>query len=430
MLSKLKSLQFHFLSKMYNSIAFYPAAVTLGFILLAILLLEVDSTGNMKSLMEKHTPYLIINNADTARVILSTLIGGVISLTVFSFSMVMMTLNQASANFSPRLLPGLISEKNNQFVLGFYLGTIVYNLIIIISILPSGKAYTLNVLSIFVGIMLGILCLTLFIYFIHNISNGIQIDNILFKVFTTTKNNIADLKPSQPDPQSMVTQSEGWTTLISQKEGYYFGYDTQSLLSLCDKYDISFHIIIQVGDFIMAHHPILKVSKSLDDEVVDQIIDLFYYSHQNDESSHYIFGIRQITEVGIRAMSPGINDPATAMITLDYLSVLFSERMQVSDSIIHRSEETNNYIRESRNTLCNIISECFSAYRIYASHDLNVMKKLLSILKSLKSCKSIDQDYLICLDNQLKILADEAKNSIENKHDLTVFLDQVPNLKN
>ena len=76
-------------------------------------------------------PALVIDDTDTAKTILSTLIGGLISLTVFSFSMVMVLLNQASSNFSPRVLPGIVSDQKHQIVLGLYIGTILYNIFIL-----------------------------------------------------------------------------------------------------------------------------------------------------------------------------------------------------------------------------------------------------------------------------------------------------------
>src|SRR5690606_15243639 len=129
---------------------------------------------------------LIIDNADTARSLLSTLIGGVISLMVFSFSMVMILLNQASTNYSPRLLPGLISNKRHQFVLGFYIGTILFNILCLINVLPGDNPFQIPAFTILIAIMLGPVCLILFVFFIHSISEAIQINNILQRLYQVT----------------------------------------------------------------------------------------------------------------------------------------------------------------------------------------------------------------------------------------------------
>ncbi|MEJ2585052.1 MAG: DUF2254 family protein, partial [Robiginitalea sp.] len=117
-----------------SSIAFYPSLIATGLFLLSLGFLWLEGSTGLGKGVSSNLPFLISKDSSTVRVLLSTLIGGVISLTVFSFSMVMIVLNQASSNFSPRLLPGLISDKRNQVVLGMYIGTILFNLIILINL--------------------------------------------------------------------------------------------------------------------------------------------------------------------------------------------------------------------------------------------------------------------------------------------------------
>ena len=108
-----------------NSIAFYPSMIAMLMIAFAILAIYLEDALITKKILNK-LPILIIHDPDTGRAILNTMIGGIISLMVFSFSMVMLLLNQASSNFSPRVLPSLIANKRHQFVLGVFIGTIVY----------------------------------------------------------------------------------------------------------------------------------------------------------------------------------------------------------------------------------------------------------------------------------------------------------------
>ncbi len=98
--------------------------------------LELSFPGNDNRISE-NLQVLLVKGNDNARQVLSALIGGVISLTVFSFSMVMVLLNQATSNFTPRIIPGLLTDKKNQFVLGFYIGTIIYCIIIILNVKPG-----------------------------------------------------------------------------------------------------------------------------------------------------------------------------------------------------------------------------------------------------------------------------------------------------
>ena len=165
-----------------SKIAFYPTIFTLGGFVLALIMKWIENSG-ISTEMIKVFPQLGLESGDTARSILSVWIGGLMSMMVFSFSMVMMMLNQASNNYSPRLLPGLISDRRHQMTLGIYLATIMYNIFTLFSVQPSDQEYTLPGLSILIGIGLTIFCLVLFIFFIHNVSQSIQINNILDRIF-------------------------------------------------------------------------------------------------------------------------------------------------------------------------------------------------------------------------------------------------------
>lgn len=111
-----------YIVKLESNIAFYPSLISLVGLFFAFFMYYLESWGVSKYLVE-NAPLLVINNVDTARDLLTTFIGGLISIMVFSFSLVMILLNQASSNFSPRLLPGLISNRRHQVILGIYNAT-------------------------------------------------------------------------------------------------------------------------------------------------------------------------------------------------------------------------------------------------------------------------------------------------------------------
>ncbi len=168
-----------------NSIGFYPTLISIIFFIFSLVMIFLESRGGTKYFI-KHFPVLMISSKDTARIILSTIAGGVISLTVFSFTMVMIVFNQAATNYSPRIIPGLISRKFHQVVLGFYVGTLIYCFIIMINIDSEHFGISVPAFAVFIGVFFGIICLILFVYFIHSISNSIQIGNILQEIYIQT----------------------------------------------------------------------------------------------------------------------------------------------------------------------------------------------------------------------------------------------------
>lgn len=182
-----------FLKKNYfeviHNIAFYPILISLAFLILAIGGVQIESL-EMVNDIKKKIPYLFIEDYETARAILSTIIGGILSLTVFSFSMVMVVLNQASSNFSPRLLPSLISNKKHQIILGFYIGTLLYCIIILTTLGAYGIDSNSVGLSTMIAALASLTCIGLFVYFINSISRAIQIHNIIERIYDATSKHL------------------------------------------------------------------------------------------------------------------------------------------------------------------------------------------------------------------------------------------------
>ena len=182
-----------------NSIGFYPSLLSVAFLIFAVLTMSVEYLApieQFKSLIS----FVLVDSAENARTILSTLAGSIISLTVFSFSMVMVVLNAASASLSPRVVPGLITRKSHQMVLGFYLGSIIYSIIMLINInkLDNGNT-AIPSLGVLFALIFGLISLGLFVFFIHSISKAIQVDNVLNGLFRQTKQEIQDIINKQGD---------------------------------------------------------------------------------------------------------------------------------------------------------------------------------------------------------------------------------------
>jgi len=416
MINILKNSVLSFYHKLISSLAFFPSLILIGFMCLVGIMLSVENSGSTKWLLD-NAPFLVINNADTARSILSTMIGGLISLMVFSFSMVMMLLNQASSNFSPRLLPGLVSDKRNQFVLGTYLGAIVYNIIVLMTVLPDGDEYTLNVLSILVGMILAISCLVAFIYFIHTVSSGIQINNILKRIFLRTKQRLITLLDNEKDGNDSAVDIEKWHIVKSTDAGYYQGVNIEGLLNLCEEKEINLKVFPFKGEYLMPNVQLYAVDKKLEEEEIKTFSSYFLFADSIDVSENYTLGIKQITEVGIKAMSPGINDPGTAVITIDYLTELLALRMKLEEDEIYQNDKNGTSVQLHSVSFTDLIYNLMAAYRQYCKHDIILMQKLVSMLKYLiKQPAKLDY-YHDVLENQLAIIAEDVNGNISNQSD-------------
>jgi len=308
MLNNLRAKLYSIYLEITSSIAFYPSLISVLLLLLSILLLSVETAETTTFFIDNFN-YLVISDPDTARSILGTLIGGILSLMVFSFSMVMVLLNQASSNFSPRLLPGLISDKSHQIVLGTYMGTIIYNIIVLISIVSDSDEYTINGLSILGGIILGVVCLGMFIFFIHSISTGIQINNILDRIYTQTKKRLDHLIDLEKGEHKALKLDQGeWLDFKCDRAIYYQGIDVAGMQEALKELEVNVKIIPFKGQYVLPNTVIMSYDKELSKEEQERLNGYVVYSNNHQAKDNYILGIKQMTEVGVKAMSPGIND--------------------------------------------------------------------------------------------------------------------------
>lgn len=131
--------------------------------------------------------------------------------------------------------------------------------------------------------------------------------------------------------------STDWNSYYTDNCGYLQNVSVENLISICKEHDLKLHILPVNGVFVLKGIPLFRANKELDKEIVDEIISNFHFSLGELVQENYVLAFKQITEIIIKAMSPGINDPGTAVNGIDYLTELFYLRLQKNDkSIIER----------------------------------------------------------------------------------------------
>lgn len=416
MLDKLLYYFKFFLKKVKGSIAFYPTVVSLAVVGLGIILMATDNS-ELSNFISSRFPLIIVNNIDTSRTILGALIGALISLMVFSFSMVMVVLNQAANSFSPRLLPGLISNKRHQIVLGFYLGSILHCMITLLRMEPSDYNDYLPALGVLYAIILGMVCLALFIYFIHSISESIQISKIVYNIYKKTKKEIIDLQ--EQESISYVEEPEvDWESVELGLVGYVRDFNLKKLAHLNEELEVEIKTSVPEGFFVSLNSPVFYTSRELDEKEKKRIRTCILIDDEEWIGEHPNLGIKQLVEIILKAMSPGINDPGTALTGLDYLTNLLRERKKLRKFNCYTNENGGRVFIKSL-SFPKLLKLCFAAIRQYVRHDLIIMTKLLSILDYLKKDESGYEDILFvdAIKKEAKILMEDAEAFIENRFD-------------
>src|SRR5690554_2732446 len=326
----------HFFVRLERQIAFYPSVLALAGLFLALVMIYLEQLG-LSQFIIKHAPIVMVQSFETARTILGTFIGGFISILVFSFSMVMILLNQAAANFSPRLLPGLVSNKKHQIILGIYLASLFFCLLALMLIQSEGEEVTTPGSMILMAILMMATSLTAFIYFIHSISKSIQVNHILHRIYHDAAdqfNRLLEGGKNKDDSAILIhapadfSPDNNWTLYRAESNGYLSAVDTGALLKLMHKDDNQMQILVGRSYYMLAGTPLFRTRKAVEDNLANDLHKQFLIESSVSVSDNEDLGFKIITEIAIKAMSPGINDPGTALSCIDYLTQLLALRLR------------------------------------------------------------------------------------------------------
>ena len=402
-----------------RSIAFYPALIATALFGLALTMLLLEQRGSSDWLYER-APLLVIRDESTARAVVTTMVGGMISLMVFSFSMVMVLLNQASSSFSPRLLPGLISSKRHQVVLGMYLGTIIYGITMLINIHPKYKVYAVPGASIFLGVILTVVCLGLFIYFINTISKNIQVTHVLNQIFLKTRQSLLEERQREDRRRGMdqLPDTRNWHRVDGTRTGYLVNVAERQLVDLARAADTRIDLMVPLGGFTLGNLPVLASERNLPEETQKDLLSCLEFQLDRSVSDNYVHGFKQITEIALKAMSPGINDPGTCINALDYLTELLALRLQIDETTVAADDEGTLRLIYEPIEFKDLLYFVCAALRTYIHHDPVVLLKTLEMFRQLLQMDRKLDKYRNILVTEVNHLLRAAEENLTNEADL------------
>ncbi|MGB3606518.1 MAG: DUF2254 domain-containing protein [Psychroserpens sp.] len=411
---------YNYSKKLESNIAFYPSLISAFGLLFAFFMIYLESRGISKYLIE-HAPILVVNNTETARSLLTTFVGGLISIMVFSFSLVMILLNQASSNFSPRLLPGLISNRRHQIILGIYNSTLLYCIFTLVSITPDGDKYQMPGFSVLLGIIFMTLSLGAFIYFIHSISQAIQVNTIMDKIFKTSKERLEKLIEAEKDLNTNFEDTSEWKNLKTDRSGYMQDVNLVALVEIAKEHHLKVEIVPIKGAYLLKGIPIIKYKGDFEDEVKQDILNCITFSKNELVEDNYVLAFKQITEIALKAMSPGINDPGTCINAIDYLTELFALRMTKKDKSYYFDDDDEPIIYIKTIDFDQLIYNVMAALRNYCKHDIIIVQKLFIMLQYLlQSPNALRDNYKETIIKEINNLKEDALKNLENEADLNV----------
>lgn len=305
-----------------SSYWFVPALMTIAGAVLAWSMTRLDD-----GLSHSARFGLFAGTPEGARSMLSTLAGAQITLAGLTFSITIVALTVASQQFGPRLLRNFMRDLGNQVVLGTFVASFVYCVIVLGEIRGDEDSPWVPALSLVVAVALALASLGVLIYFIHHVSASIQASTLIAVVGTDIDSAVETLFPEEigneteeDDDLDAATPDGDGTRVLACAVGYVQAIDLDGLMTLACERDLQIRLGCRPGDRVVPEVAVATVWQDSDDDVAQAVNRALIVGTHRTPVQDLEFSIDQLVEIAVRALSPGINDPFTAMTCIDRLT--------------------------------------------------------------------------------------------------------------
>jgi len=260
-----------------------------------------------------------------AQSILSVIASSTMTVVSIVFAILLMTLTLASMQFSPRILISFVRDRGTQWTLGIFLGTFCY----CVAAMPTARSlpHPFSPIATVCGAMvLAVLCVGWLLFFIQHISHAISVNHIVDRIAGETEEVIFDLMPHPrnehaPAQVPSIAHDHYDHAISCSTSGYIRIIDTQALLHFAKTYHLRIRVTRKIGDFVPRGVPLLMLSKNpADESATRELLAAFDIGPMRSLQQDVEYGIIQIADIALRAISPAVNDPSTAISAIDQLT--------------------------------------------------------------------------------------------------------------
>lgn len=402
-----------------SSLWFVPLTMVGGAIALAIAFTLVDFAIGDEWTQKR--PVLFGVGADGARGMLAAIAGSMITVASLTFSLTISTLAITASQYSSRLVRNFMRDRVNQFVLGYFVGLFAYCLVVLRSIRSGDDAEFVPPIAVLSGLLLALFSIIVLIIFIHHIAESIQASSILRRVARETLEAIEDLFPSRVgDPAGEVDASKptpsagaGAVEVAAGAFGYIQDVNAEALLEIAQEQDALIVMRADVGDFVTGAGALCEVARTrgLADDDSERIRGAFNIGAVRTIEQDAAFGARQIVDIALRALSPGVNDTTTAVMCVQHLSVALEaladrqipDRFRAADGVIRLVAADRSFHA--------FASLCLDQIRQSAAGNPAVMRALLRAIAA-AGRRAGDPDRRAALIRHADLVADLAQETL------------------
>lgn len=376
-----------------------------GAILLAVVTVTVDEKMSDEWLGDG--AWIYTGSAEGASTILGTIAGSMITVAGVVFSLTLVVLTLTSSQFGPRLLRNFMSDAVNQVVIGTFVSTFLYCLLVLRTIRHEGPSEFVPHLSVTVSVLLALASVGVLIFFIHHVAVSIQADEVVSRVSSELRSGINRLFPEeigQEKRELPVTRCEPGlpenfdrdaASVTATRDGYLQLVDSETLMELAEENDVVLQLVFRPGHYVVDGSQLLRIwpADRATEKFAKEANSAFVLGNRRTPVQDIEFAVSQLVEVAVRALSPGINDPFTAISCVDRLSSALSRIAQ---------REMPSSVRYDKNGIVRIVAPAtsfaaitdaaFNQIRQNARTTASVTIRLLEAIADIAKVTTRDED--------------------------------------
>ncbi|MBM7659849.1 putative membrane protein [Bacillus mesophilus] len=346
----------------------------------------------------KHIPIIFLADIDLALTVLSSIATALLTMTTITFSSIMIVLTTFLSQFSPRTLQNFITDPPTQRVLGIFVGGFIYSVILLL-LTRETEVHQLFIMPT-LAVIYALVCLIFFVFFIHHVSKWIQVSNLIFDITTNAleivKKHFIDKKDVHPD-----APWEDWeyAEILQRKpidvypshSGYLQTIDTKQLLHQAKLDNTIVRIEMRVGEFVDLDTPLLSIWKMEDKAINNDYMRFMSIGLERTTFQDIEFGLTKLVEIALRAVSPALNDPNTAINCISQIGKILAAiaSKHLPKPFMNDDDRSLRIIMDQPN-FAEYLYKAFYQIRHYGKDDISILASIIQSLTLIASKN--DQD--------------------------------------
>jgi len=353
-----------------------------------------------------------------------------------TFSITMVAVTQASAQYSPRILRNFMRDRANQAVLGVFVGVFAYCLVVLRTIREGEGSAFVPSLAVITGVLLALLGVAVLIFFVHHIASTLQASTIIARITQETRGVLDRLfledGAAEDGPTEPEVGADRWHTVAAPATGYLQRANLDGLVQLADRYDLLVRLDRPTGEFVVQGRPVASFAPHPDgaprgsgadrnpDELAKALARQLVVGTHRTIDHDPSFGIRQLVDVALKALSPGVNDGTTAVTCIDYLGALLVGTAGRHRSLQHRGRKGSKSL--VRVITCEpgfeeLLEMSVDEIRQHARGHVGVLLRQLGMLEELAAVTPAD-DPRRAVAHQIELVRRAAEVTVTQPYDL------------